>query len=969
MKNRDIYLKNPEIVKLANEGVASVNDERSAQELSVLRYELETFVCEGQYEKGMRLILETYLKNLDQAQQPGVWVSGFFGSGKSHLVKMLRALWIDEELDDGAKARAIADLPHSILDQLKELSTQAKRHGGLHAASGTLGAGAEGSIRLALLRVIFKSAGLPGQYHLARFVLWLKESELLEKVKDKVKANGDDWDEELDNLHVAEGLHRVLVELKPNLFSSPQICAESMNNQFPMVQDISNDEMLKTIKDALSLNGRFPLTLVILDEVQQYIGPDALRASAVQEVVEACTKQFGSKLLFVGTGQTAITGTSQLKKLEGRFTLRVELGDSDVNTVIRKVVLAKTPESKAPIKKIMDTNMGEIARQLTGTRLEHNQNDVEYFIQDYPLLPVRRRFWDSVLRVLDLTGTDSQLRNQLKVVHKVIQTNLDQPLGHVVPADFLYFDSANSLLQASVLPRKIYEETTKWMEGTEDEKLMARACGLVYLINKLAGKNKELGIVANVDTLADLLVIDLNNGSGELRSRLPELLNNCDLVSKVDNYYIIQSEEGAAWDAEYQAQRGRILSESHRIEAERDDRIRKKFGSIFQGISINQGGSKVPRSIDAVHDAVLPGDSGQRICLWVRHGWNTEESSVIADARIGGSTDPTIYLFIPRRSSDDIRNHIINYKAAMSTLATRGIPNTQEGRDARAAMETIRASEESRIDDLIDEAFSGARVFQGGGTEINGSNLRDMILEAAKRSMSRLYTDFTVADHPGWGQVYSKAKSGTPDALESVGYKGDFSGNPVCKSILHFIATNKTGEQIRKRFEAPPYGWSRDAIDGGIQVLLVAGQLRAEGIKNPTELERKNIGKTLFHVETVIITTPERIKIRKLFQKAGVPVTPGQELSSVGDFIQRLIDLREKAGGDSPRPELPDVNHILDIRRESGNAQLRMINDQAPVLEKNIEEWTSLACTLSRPPGYTNSPIPGSDNRKESSSS
>ena len=116
MNNRDIYQKDPATRKLVNEGVASVNDEKTSQALAVLRYELETFVCDGQYEKGMSHILETYLKNIDQAQQPAVWVSGFYGSGKSHLVKMLRALWVDTVFEDGATARGIANLPQGITD-------------------------------------------------------------------------------------------------------------------------------------------------------------------------------------------------------------------------------------------------------------------------------------------------------------------------------------------------------------------------------------------------------------------------------------------------------------------------------------------------------------------------------------------------------------------------------------------------------------------------------------------------------------------------------------------------------------------------------------------------------------------------------------------------------------------------------------------------------------------------------------
>jgi DNA replication protein DnaC len=117
MNNREIYQIDPTKRKLVNEGYVSLNEKSK----EVLRYELETFVCNGQYEKGLEHILDTYLRNIEQSQQPAVWVSGFYGSGKSHLVKMLRALWEDTPFEDGAKARGIAKLPQSINDLLKEL--------------------------------------------------------------------------------------------------------------------------------------------------------------------------------------------------------------------------------------------------------------------------------------------------------------------------------------------------------------------------------------------------------------------------------------------------------------------------------------------------------------------------------------------------------------------------------------------------------------------------------------------------------------------------------------------------------------------------------------------------------------------------------------------------------------------------------------------------------------------------------
>ena len=947
MYNHDIYQKDPATRKLVNEGVASVNDETTSQALAVLRYELETFVCDGQYEKGMAHILETYLKNIDQAQQPGVWVSGFFGSGKSHLVKMLRALWVDTTFTDGATARGIANLPQGIVEYLKELNTQAKRHGGLHAASGTLGSGASGSVRLALLRIIFKSAGLPELYSLARFVLWLRQDGIYEQVRAHVEQNGYDWDVELDNFYVAEGLHAALMAVKPKVFASPEACVETLNNLYPYVQDVSSDDMLKAIRQALIKDGKFPLTLIVLDEVQQFIGGSAERSIEVQEMVEAICKNIGGKILFVGTGQTAITGVALLARLQGRFTVRVELSDADVDAVIRQVILAKKPEAKPQIEQIMQTNLGEVSRHLAGTTIGHRQEDIPYFSQDYPILPVRRRFWESTLRVLDQTGTESQLRNQLSMIHKVIQTNLNESLGHVVPADYLYFDSADKLLQSRILPRKVHEKTFTWYKGTEEERLMARACGLVFLINKLGSQNQELGIKATVDTLADLLVENLSQGSGALRSKLPGLLEKCELLMRIQDEYRIQTEESTAWNDEFLSQKAALSNEAHRIDTEREDRTRKKFGEIVRKLSLMHGSANVPRDIYPVFDAQLPADADQRICVWVRDGWSTDENSVRADARQAGNQSPTVFVLIPKRSADDLRTHLINFKAAAATLDKRGVPGTPEGTEARAAMETAKQSAEGKIRELLEDAFSGARVFQAGGNEVLGNNLQDMVLEAAENSLQRLYPQFQMADHAQWAKVYEKAQKGAPDALKAVGDEGEPVKNAVCKAILGFLAGGKRGVDIRTQFESAPYGWSRDAVDGALQVLLVAGLVRAQDergqVLDPKELERKTVGKVIYKVESATITTAQRIQLRKLFQKLDLSARQGEELACALPFLQKMLTLAEQAGGEAPKPPRPDTAFLEELRLTAGNEQLLAIYNQRENLANSIDSWTDLA--------------------------
>jgi hypothetical protein len=75
--NRELFIKDPLGWRVANDGVSSNN----VEDLDTLRYELETFVCQGEYQSGLTKMLQAYLDNLGK-EQKAVWVSGFYGSGK-----------------------------------------------------------------------------------------------------------------------------------------------------------------------------------------------------------------------------------------------------------------------------------------------------------------------------------------------------------------------------------------------------------------------------------------------------------------------------------------------------------------------------------------------------------------------------------------------------------------------------------------------------------------------------------------------------------------------------------------------------------------------------------------------------------------------------------------------------------------------------------------------------------------------
>ncbi len=394
MKNLELFQRDPTVSKLLNDGTASVREASSTKEIETLRYELEHFVCEGQYEDGLTRILESYLGNVNSTTQPAAWVSGFYGSGKSHLLKMFRHLWVDTPFADGSTARGMAKLPDEVRDLLRELDTLGKRCGGLHAAGGTMPSGGGESVRLAVLSILLTSKGLPEALPQAQFCMWLRRNDIFDQVRTAVEASGKEFFGELHDLYVSPILAKAVLEADPDFAADLKLAREALRTQFPLIDDIPTSEFIRLVRDVLSVDGQIPCTVVVLDEIQVFIGDSPTRSMDVQDLAEALCKALDSRVLLIGAGQTALAGSvSLLQRLMGRFTIPVELSDSDVETVTRRVVLAKKADKRKLIEDTLSAHAGEIDRELAGTRIAACAEDRDIVVDDYPLLPARRREW------------------------------------------------------------------------------------------------------------------------------------------------------------------------------------------------------------------------------------------------------------------------------------------------------------------------------------------------------------------------------------------------------------------------------------------------------------------------------------------------------------------------------------------------------------------------------------------------
>ena len=957
MKIHETLDRDPRTARLANDGQARITGDAGARATDELRAELETFVCEGQFGDALQRILDSYLANLEHARQQSAWVSGFFGSGKSHLLKMLTHLWVNTRFPDGATARTLVrgGLPDEIEALLRELDTKAQRSGRpAAAAAGTLLGGSVDHVRAAVLAIVLRDGGWPEQYPQARFCFWLRERGLLDRVRAAVEAADRPWLRELHDLYVSPVIAAALIDADPDFAPDAAAARQVLVQQFPqLATDLTTEQFVETTRAALAADGgsgELPLTVLVLDEVQQYVNEAQDRSAAITEVAEAVQTQFDSRVMLVGAGQSALSaGTPALMWLRDRFRISVELTDADVEAVTRKVLLHKKPSAVPAVEAMFEAHAGEVARHLQGARLGARAGDRGDRTPDYPLLCVRRRFWEACFQAVDALGSHSQLRSQLRIVHDALGRVADRDLGAVIPASDLFDAVAADLVNTGVLLGELDTRIRKLDDGTPDGRLRRDLCGLVFLIGKLPREaSVDTGVRATAAVLADLLVDDLAADSGAFRRRAADALDALardGVLMRVADEFRLQTTEGAAWDGAFRERQTALRQHEVEITARRDQLFGEKVQAILSDIRLRHGETKLARAL-ALRTGESLAAAGDAVTVWLRDGWSGSLGGVQADARRGGGEDPTLHVYLPKRGADALRNRIVEAEAARRVLDHYGAPASPEGRDARESMESRRRSAEQARDEIAEDLLRSATVLQGGGSELFGADLKEKLTAGAEASLARLYPRFTDGDHRGWEAALRRARDGSDQPLTVVGWDGATGDHPVAREVLSTVGAGARGAAVHKALKAAPYGWPQDAIDAVLVALHRGGQLRAARNGQPIAagaLDQAGIKGAEFRPERVQLAASQRIALRGLFGRLGINTRSGEEEARAPAFLAALDALGRRAGGAPPLPPAPDLALVDELTRLAGNEQLAAIHAQAADLTRRIEEWTALA--------------------------
>lgn len=950
MKNKELFSLNPEQVNLKNEGVAKIRTINEQEDLSIVEYELKTFVCEGEYYDGLKKILEYYLQNYNSTEQTAFWVSGFYGSGKSHLVKMASYLWNDFEFPNGKTARSIKPLPQEIKDLFVEVDRKQKIQGKLSIA-GTLRDFPSKDIRYSFLQIFLNSLGLPQQYHHFKFVYWAKKEGIYDELKALVEAAGRDFRKEVENLFVSPVLARAVLELIPELAENEIKLKDLFKAQFPRVETIGREDFVRTIREEilpLNFGDNIPCTIIVLDEVQQFIGQDSDLAFDVQLLAEDLCSRFDGKFLLVGTGQNALTDTPLLQKLMARFRIPIPLSNTDIQTVIRKTILDKKPSTIANLTSKLDGALGEISRNLEGTTFGYLSEDKSKLVADYPLLPSTRKFWYKVLQVIDVAGTSGQLRNQLRIIDDSLKSIANLEVGQIVPADFIFYQNPTQLIQVGLLSNEMSNVIHERKAKGGDAEIEGRVLSAVFLLDRITSNISETGIKSNEKTIADLLIDNLNVNSEAFRSKIKTLIKKLvdeKVLMPINDEFKLQTKVGAEWEQEFTKQFIKLNnSGDDQIQTHRRESILAYFKERTKSISVTQGTSRIVRDFE-LWDKDTPPSTEHKLNIWIRDGWYENESAVLSEIRAAGNNSPLAYAFVKKFRDPELRTEIIKFLAASFTIPAMGVPSTLEGEQAKKSMETRKAQARNAIQELVERICDETALFLAGGNAVQSGTLKDNIQEALNSIAVRQFPEFGKADFLNWGQALTRAQAGHPDALNSISYSGDVDKHPVSAEILRFIGNaTKSGKEIRNQFMKTQYGWPQDAVD---TMLFMLKNMQQISTSDP-DLKPGKINQATFKKEIHILGAKDKIAIRKLFQDAGITCPPNQEIFPFSnEYLQKLKSLALQVGGDAPRPTKVDIDYITQIENKEGNERLLDIIQQQDQLRTHYRDWNSKAVQVS----------------------
>ncbi|MCW9705232.1 BREX system P-loop protein BrxC [Fodinibius salsisoli] len=386
-----------------------------ADDKSHILQEVEEYVITNEISLKLADFFEQY-NNYEGAN--GVWISGFFGSGKSHLLKILSYVLEDRTVNGthlgelfANKVEGDAKLKGDILNGTRIPSESILFN--IDQQAQITSKEDDNAILQVFYKVLYEHQGFYGfQPHVAEFERWLSKEGNYEAFKEGFENEfGKPW-EDARNDYVDPMIEDAIAEVCGDIYDADPSKYQGILDKFEdtrkySIEDFAHkvDEYLQKKPDDFRLN-------FYVDEVGQYIADNTKLMLNLQTIAESlATKCDGRSWIVVTSqedlesvvGDESATQSDDFSKIQGRFKIRLPLTSANVDEVIEKRLLAKGSEGESQLSSVWQKEKDNLATLLSfseaGVQFK-NYEDEEEFIAKYPFIPYQFDLFQQSIKTL-----------------------------------------------------------------------------------------------------------------------------------------------------------------------------------------------------------------------------------------------------------------------------------------------------------------------------------------------------------------------------------------------------------------------------------------------------------------------------------------------------------------------------------------------------------------------------------------
>lgn len=438
--------------------------------------ELDEYVVTKELEKHIRDFFKSYGTDLSDASisgRVGVWISGFFGSGKSHFLKVLSYILENKSVCKGTDHQRHAidffdeqkikdpDIRSSVIHAVNHPADVILFNIDSKASSNDEG----NPILNVFLRVFNEYQGFSGDHpHIAHMERHLTQKGVYNAFKEAFhSSSGSNWEEERDGYHFLQD------DVEQAIAKALHMSAEAAHKWFEESEDtfsVSVENFCYWVKTYLETKESNQRILFMVDEVGQFIGSDTRLMLTLQTITENLGTICNGRAWIVVTSQSdmdAVLGelssskANDFSKIAGRFKTRLSLSSSNTDEVIQKRLLNKTDEAITELTKLFemkgDVLKNQISFDRSGPSLK-NYEGTESFVNNYPFAPYHFQLVQKVFEEIRKVGaTGAHLaygeRSMLDAFQMSANAIADKEVGALVPM-YNFYSSVEGFLDTAV---------------------------------------------------------------------------------------------------------------------------------------------------------------------------------------------------------------------------------------------------------------------------------------------------------------------------------------------------------------------------------------------------------------------------------------------------------------------------------------------------------------------------------------